>query len=294
MAPESGSGPSAENPPRPPIDGWRPLPDGSEAANDVQLDAAPTSRAARVLRQDLARLESDASTRAAIDELWRRWRRPLEQAIVFVEEGHPERAEFLDAVLDQFGQHAARLAQSCGPADIRVGTRLGFLTAAVAPDPIRDYLIDRQTLSAPVTIRANRTGRPLPMPDLAHGEIVVRFTRASRRERGAYDTPIENMQQEMGHVERKDKGSRPSIDEDPAKAEQAKAAFKLAWMGLSTTEIAAFFGWEGTEKANEKRVSEYVDVGIRLMSTDQRSWPAGRPVPRLRQPRRQLDWPPDG
>ncbi len=156
-------------------------------------------------------------------------------------------------------------------------------------------------LLEPVDLRANPPGSGLvhALP-LRPGEIVMRFTAASGPERDPYDLLVTEIQDSFGYAKAKDRGGRRR------RAGQAKTAAKLARMGLTGPQIAAFLGWPepgetGQEKKYEKRVNDYVQEGIDLIPPGSAEWETTRRLPTLRPPRRRsvrvwmdLKGPPEG
>ncbi|MDP9357356.1 MAG: hypothetical protein M3Q71_13280 [Chloroflexota bacterium] len=268
------------------VKGWRRLSDGSETAEPNAVDA---QRLHRSLKRDWSAVEQDSSIKQAYLRLHAAYHRPFARATEMIEAEDTEAGEFLDAVVGQFLAAVDREAIACGPREVLFGTRRAFLIMNIAPRPLWD-VIDR-SFGEPITLRVNRTDHPLPIPDLRPGEFVMRFTRASGRDRDAYTSLITEMQAALEYPTTGGGIGRPTIKEDPAMAEQAKAALKLAWMGLSNDAIASFFGWPGSDEAIAKRVADYIAAGAELLNVSDPQWPGAHSVPRLRRPQRSLNWP---
>ncbi len=136
------------------------------------------------------------------------------------------------------------------------------------------------------------TGQPLI---ISPGDIVLKFRAASRPERDPYDLLVTAIQDSFGYTPDtrvKQRGGRRSIADDPAKADQARTAARLARMGLSGSQIAAVLGWvqlgdTGREKKYAKRVDDYVAAGIELIPPGSPEWEATRRLPALGSPIRQ-------
>ncbi len=270
----------------PAVKGWRRLSDGSETAEPNAVDA---QRLHRSLRRDWSALEQEPSIKQAHLRLHAAYHRPFAHATAMVEAEDMEAGAFLDVLVGQFLAAVDREAMACGPREVLFGTRRAFLIMNIAPRPLWDT-IDR-SFGEPITLRVNRTNHPLPIPDLRPGEFVMRFTRASGRDRDAYTSLITEMQAALEYPTTGGSIGRPTINEDPAMAERAKATLKLAWMGLSNAEIAAFFGWPGDAEAIAKRVADYIAAGTELLNASDPQWPGARSVPRVRRPQRPLTWP---
>lgn len=122
------------------------------------------------------------------------------------------------------------------------------------------------------------------------GVITMRFGAASQRERERYAPLIELAQQALGYP--KDTGGNRAIAYDPAGNERARTAAKLAWMGMSNAEIAAFFEWP-TGRAGEKRADDHIATGKALLNDEQSAWPEQpEAIPTVRTHRRSGMGPP--
>lgn len=137
------------------------------------------------------------------------------------------------------------------------------------------------------------TGQPLT---ISPGNIVLKFRAASEPERRPYQTLVTEIQKWFGYTQAtgaKNRGGQRSIADDPPKAEQAKAAAKLARIGLTGPQIAFVLGWlepgeTGEEKKHEKRVDDYVKAGIELIPPRSPEWDTTLRLPMVRSVRRPL------
>ncbi len=201
------------------------------------------------------------------------------------------------------------------------GARIAFLGRAVlqelfarygAAESLPDYvpaLFGFGPLE-PVLLLALPPWAPMGQPLAIYpGDIVLIFRAASWTERESYDTLIAEIQKWFGYTRAtgaKERGGRRRIGDDPVKADQARTAAQLAWMGLTGPEIAGALGWvqpgdTGREKKYAKRADDYVAAGIELTPPGTPEWEATRRLSPVRRPTRPsvLAWmdpkePPEG
>ncbi|MDP9472459.1 MAG: hypothetical protein M3Q71_17620, partial [Chloroflexota bacterium] len=181
-----------------------------------------------------------------------------------------------------------------------IGARCAFLGREVVrelfahygtTEPSSDFLERLFGPLEPVLLQAvppwAPTGQPLT---ISPGDIVLKFRAASEPERRPYQTLVTKIQAWFGYTPAtgtKNRGGQRSIADDPSKAEQAKAAAKLARMGLTGPQIAFVLGWlepgeTGEEKKHEKRVDDYVKAGIELIPPRSPEWDTTLRLPMVR------------
>ncbi len=204
---------------------------------------------------------------------------------------------------------------------VALGARIAFLGRAVlreffahygAAEPSPDYVRGLFGFGPlePVLLLAIPPWVPTGQASTINpGDIVLTFRAASWTERESYDTLITEIQKWFGYTPAtgaKERGGRRRIGDDPVKADQARTAARLAWMGLTGPEIAGALGWvqpgdTGREKKYAKRADDYVAAGIELTPPGTPEWEATRRLSPVRRPTRPsvLAWmdpkePPEG
>ncbi|MDP9473502.1 MAG: hypothetical protein M3Q71_23040 [Chloroflexota bacterium] len=148
----------------------------------------------------------------------------------------------------------------------------------------RDYLLEQTLLPEiadrltdplePVFLRANASPHAEYLI-INPGEIVMRFTGATTRERGeALSGPITKLQAAWGYSHA-DTGGRPSWRDDPIAQEQRRTAAKLAyWADFTDQMVAEFFGWIDASTPQEKarhqvkKAGQYVSDGVTLLKEE--------------------------
>ncbi len=163
-------------------------------------------------------------------------------------------------------------AESCaGPGTASVPVCRDYLAEVTVLPEIAVHLIDPLE---PVFLRANAS----PHPDyliVNPGDIVMRFTGATTRERGeTLSGPISELQSAWGYAQA-DTGGRPA---GPADEDQAMTIAKLHhWESWSHRKIAAFLGWlrddedwsdEKVRRRIEQRIRRYLRQGESLLDAE--------------------------
>ncbi len=127
-------------------------------------------------------------------------------------------------------------------------------------------------LLEPVDLRANPPGSGLfPAILLRPGEIAMRFTTATRRDRAPYDTLVDKIQTSELFGYAKDPGGRKPRDEDEELVALAKVAAKLHhWPSPSWEhqQIAELFGWEGSAASVRERVRRAIRKGEEILDKE--------------------------
>ncbi|MDP9354751.1 MAG: hypothetical protein M3R02_05625 [Chloroflexota bacterium] len=129
-------------------------------------------------------------------------------------------------------------------------------------------------LLEPVDLRANPPGSGLihAVP-LRPGEIAMKFTTATQRDREPYDALVDKIQTSelFGYAKARDPGGRPQRDETFVLVALAKVAAKLHhWPSPSWEhqQIAELFGWEGSAASVRERVRRAIRKGEELLDKE--------------------------
>lgn len=288
MEPESGSGPPSKAPPEDLLaEGWLLGSEGVAFPDPSNKKTYPLSqRIERLAKQDAALLDANEATQREVTQLRQTYGRPLQLALDLgaSDPESPATGQFLVSVLERFTPALYEAAAKCRPPDVLFGSRVLYLIERVAPLDLTQQLVARG-LPPPLTLSVNLSEQEYALL-LPPGQFAMTFTRASQNDRDAYNTLISNQQAALGY--HKHPGGKPRIEDDPIKTEQAKTVVRLAWMGLTAPEIAAFFGWPDSPAAAEKRVSHYIDAGLGPLLRDVPGWANGRRPPQVRPTKRKL------
>ncbi len=266
--------------------GWMWIPDatmpgGGHFRPDVRHPKHPYNVVQRRTPKLRSWLDEDEDLQAFI----RTWKPRAEAGLADIRlrvvTGHPDPGVRADAhafssTLAEAMEHASR---TIGPKDVAAWVKLHYLAGRIVnPRFMADYLT---------------TVEPVALVATSDGAVTAHITGASQNERHLYEWLIDEAQRYFGH--RKHPGGRPRTEESTESAELATTVAKLAWMGLSTAQIAAFMGWDSSDAdAIEKRVSTYFRAGKAALAESDRLWPNGQSVPVVRPPRRKGLGPPWG
>ncbi len=201
------------------------------------------------------------------------------------ERPNPAALHYLSNVLPHIEDQLSAAAESCaGPNTAPLHVCLYYLIEQTLLPEIADHLTNPLE---PVFLRANAS----PQAEyviINPGEMVMRFTGATTRERGeALSSAITQLQTAWGYAQA-DTGGRPAgpVDED-----QAMTVAKLHhWENWPHRKIAAFLGWlrddedwydEKVQRRIEMRVRRWLRIGESLLDAEtDRTGTAWRKPPR--------------
>ncbi len=273
-------------------DGWILSDEGIASPNRSHPKGAPGSRVDEIAPRLRAELDNDPAiqeaTRTLLETFAERGRAVFDHLDdqypdLTDEDLHPAVAAFLESLVPAAWSQAVNVSTPGSTVEgrviyfvKRVCSELGLKGDPWLPSPVN------------LIVNINHPGWLIP---LHPGEIAMTFTTATQEDRDAYTSLIRQAQEALGYEP--NKGGRRRIEDDKVAAEQAKTVAKLAWMGLSTAEIGAFFAWKDkatgdpiTPKAVEHRVADYLERGKTLLAREDPEWPDGFAVGRVRRPRR--------